>query len=44
LLREKARGFTLFGRTSAPAELAGVIQFLATDVFQPIEASDGPGS
>jgi hypothetical protein len=44
LLREKVRGFTLLGRTSAPAQLAGVIQFLATDVFQPIEASDGPGS
>jgi hypothetical protein len=44
LLREKVRGFTLFGRTSAPAELVGVIQFLATDAFQPIEASDGPGS
>lgn len=41
MLREKVRGFTLFGRASAPADLAGVIQFLATDVFQPIEASDG---
>lgn len=44
LLREKVAGFTLFGRTSAPAELVGVVQFLATDAFQPIEASVGPGS
>jgi hypothetical protein len=44
LLREKVRSFTLFGLTSAPAELVGVVQFLAADVFGSIEASDGPGS
>lgn len=56
LLREKVRGFTLFGQTIAPAELVGVVQFLATDAFGPIQASesiqasdvtqasDGPGS
>jgi hypothetical protein len=44
LLREKVRSFTLFGPTTAPAELVGVVQFLATDVFGTIEASDGPGS
>jgi hypothetical protein len=44
LLRERVRSFTLFGKTTAPAELVGVVQFLATDVFGSIEASDGPGS
>jgi hypothetical protein len=44
LLREKVRSFTLFGTTTAPAELVGVVQFLATDVFGSIEASDGQGS
>jgi hypothetical protein len=44
LLREKVRGFTLFGLTTAPAELVGVVQFLATDVFGAIQASDGSGS
>lgn len=44
LLRDKVRSFTLFGRTTAPAELVGVVQFLATDVFGSIQASDGPGS
>ena len=44
MLREKVRSFTLFGRTTAPAELVGVVQFLATDAFGPIEASDGQGS
>jgi hypothetical protein len=43
LLREKVRSFTLFGKTTAPAELVGVVQFLAADVFGSIEASDGPG-
>ena len=43
LLREKVRSFTLFGRTTAPAELVGVVQFLATDAFAAIGASDGPG-
>ena len=43
LLREKVRGFTLFGPATAPAELVGVIQFLATDAFGPIETSDGQG-
>jgi hypothetical protein len=44
LLREKVLAFVLFGPTTAPAELLGVIQFLATDVFGPIQASDGSGS
>lgn len=43
LLREKVRGFTLFGKTTAPDELIGIIQFLATDMFGTIEADDGQG-
>jgi hypothetical protein len=44
LLREKVRGFTLFGPTIAPAGLVGVVQYLATDAFRPVEAADEPGS
>lgn len=40
LLREKVRSFSLFGPTTAPAELVGVVQFLATDAFEPIEAGE----
>lgn len=42
LLREKVRSFTLFKRATVPAELVGLVQFLATDAFGPIEADDGP--
>jgi hypothetical protein len=43
-LLEKVAGIALFGGLTAPAELLGAVQVLATDVFGDIVASDGPGS
>lgn len=44
MLLEKVTGITLFGDITAPPELLGAVQVLATDVFGDIRASDGPGS
>jgi len=44
MVREKITGITVFGDATAPPELIGVLQALATDVFGDIVASDGPGS
>jgi hypothetical protein len=44
MLLEKITGITLFGDITAPPELLGAVQVLATDVFGDILASDGPGS
>lgn len=41
ILLEKVAGITLFGDITAPPELVGVVQVLATDVFGDIRASDG---
>lgn len=44
MLREKITGVSVFGDVTAPPELVGVVQALATDVFGDVRASDGPGS
>jgi hypothetical protein len=44
MLREKITSVIVFGDATAPPELVGVLQALATDVFGDIRASDGPGS
>jgi hypothetical protein len=44
MMREKITGITVFGDATAPSELMGMLQVLATDVFGDIRASDGPGS
>lgn len=44
MLREKVAGITIFGSVTAPPELVGAVQVLATDVFGDIAASDEPGS
>lgn len=44
MLLEKVAGIALFGDVTAPPELLGAVQVLATDVFGDIRASDGPGS
>jgi len=44
MLLEKIAGIALFGDITAPAELLGALQVLATDVFGEIRASDGPAS
>jgi hypothetical protein len=44
MMREKITGITVFGDATAPPELMGILQVLATDVFGDIRASDGPGS
>jgi adhesin HecA-like repeat protein len=44
MLLEKVAGIAAFGDITAPSELLGAVQVLATDVFGDIRASDGPGS
>jgi len=44
MMREKVTGICVFGDATAPPELVGVLQALATDAFGAIRASDGPGS
>lgn len=44
MLLEKVAGIALFGHITAPPEVVGAVQVLATDVFGDIRASDGPGS
>jgi hypothetical protein len=44
MMLEKITGITLFGDITAPPELLGAVQVLATDVFGDIRATDGSGS
>ena len=44
MMREKITGISVSGDATAPRELVGVLQVLASDVFGAIRASDGPGS
>jgi hypothetical protein len=44
MMREKITGICVFGDVTAPPELVGMVQALATDVFGSIRASRGPGS
>jgi hypothetical protein len=44
MMREKITGISVFGDTTAPPGLVGVLQVLTTDAFGAIRAGDGPGS
>lgn len=44
MMCEKITGISVFGDATAPPELVGVLQALATDAFGAIRADDGPGS
>ncbi len=44
MMREKVSGICVFGDVTAPPELVGMVQALATDVFGSIRARRGPGS
>jgi len=44
VMREKITGISVSGDATAPRELVGVLQVLASDVFGEILAGDGPGS